>query len=118
MQSEGLARRELEEEAETAIQKCTSMSQIEELALNKPSVQEAVLDAISPAKVTLADIAQRLELKGKKISVGTAASGEEISTLRSQLKEIDPELDLNPTDKIPHKKVTKNLNSVIPEALL
>ena len=79
MQSVGLARRELEEEAETAIQKYTSMSQIRELALKKPCVQEGLLDAVSPVKVTLVDIAQRLELKGEKVSVGTAGSGEEIS---------------------------------------
>ena len=113
MQSVGLARRELEEEAETAIQKCTSMSQIRELALKKPSVKEALLDAISPAKVTLADISQRLELKGEKFSVGTAASGEEISALWSQLKEIDPEFDLSPTDKIPRRKVTENIQSFL-----
>ena len=113
MQSVGLARRQLNEEVETEIQRCTTMSQIRELALKKPSIKESLLDSVSPVKVTLADIAQRLELKGKKFSVGTAASEAEISDLWSQLKEIDPEFDLSPTDKIPRKKVTQNLQAFL-----
>ena len=75
------------------------MSQIiiRELALKKPSIKESLLDAVSPVKVTLADIAQRLELKSRKFSIGTAATEAEISDLWSQLKEIDPEFDLSPT---------------------
>ena len=61
-------------------------------------------------KVTIADIAQRLELKGRKFLVGTAATEAEISELWSQLKKkIDPEFDLSPTGKIPLKKVTQIL---------
>ena len=52
---------------ETEIQKCTTMSQIRELALKTPSIKESLLDAVSPVKLTVADIAQRLELKGQKI---------------------------------------------------
>lgn len=81
MQSVGLARRQLDEEVETELQRCTSKSQIRELALKKPSVKESLLDAVSPVKVTLSDIAQRLELKGNKFSVGTAASEAEINDL-------------------------------------
>ena len=113
MQSVGLVRRQLNEEVETEIQRCTTMSQIRELALKKPSIKESLLDSVSPVKVTLADIAQRLELKRKKFSVGTAASEAEISDLWSQLKEIDPEFDLSPTDKIPRKKVTQNLQAFL-----
>ena len=68
MQSVGLARRQLKEEVETDIQMCTTMSQIRELALKKPPIKESLLDSVSPVKVTLADIAQRLELKGKVFS--------------------------------------------------
>ena len=113
MQSVGLARRQLEEEVETKILRCTTMSQVRELALKDPSIKESLLDSVSPVKVTLADIAQRLELKGKKFSVGAAASEAEISDLWSQLKEIDPEFDLCPTDKIPRKKVTQNLQAFL-----
>ena len=112
-QSVGLARGQLEEEVETEIQRCTTMSQIRELALKKPSIKESLLDAVSPVKVTLADIAQRLELKGQKFSVGTAASEAEIGDLWSQLKEMDPEYDLSPTDKLPRKKVTENLQAFL-----
>ena len=51
MQSVGLARRQLEEEVETEIQRCTTMSQIRELALKKPSIKECLLDSVSPVKV-------------------------------------------------------------------
>ena len=113
MQSVGLARRQLEQEEETEIQRCTTMSQVRELALKKPSIKKSLLDAVSPVKVTLADIAQRLELKGRKFSIGTAATEAEISDLWSQLKEIDPEFDLSPTDKVPRKKVTQNLQAFL-----
>ena len=74
MQSVGLARWQLEEEVETEIQRCTTMPQTRELALIKLSTKESLLGAVSPTKVTLGDSAQKLELKGKKCSVGTAAS--------------------------------------------
>ena len=113
MQSVGLARRQLDEEVEAELQRCTSMSQIRELALKKPSIKESLLDAVSPVKVTLSDITQRLELKGNKFSVGTAASEAEINDLWTQLKEIDPEFDLSPTDSIPRKKITPNLQAFL-----
>ena len=56
MQSVGLARRQLEEEVETEIQRCTTTSQVRELAVKKPSIKESLLDSVSPVKVTLADI--------------------------------------------------------------
>ena len=73
LQLVGLARRQVEEEMESEIQRCTTMLQIRELALKKPSIKESLLDAVSPVNVNLADIAQRLELKGKKFSVEIAA---------------------------------------------
>ena len=57
MQSVRLPRRQVEEEVETDIQRCTTMSQIRELAQKKPSMKESLLDAVSQVKVTLADIA-------------------------------------------------------------
>lgn len=53
MKSVGLARKEVE----TEIQRCTTMSQIRELALKKPSIKESLLVVVSPVKETLADIA-------------------------------------------------------------
>ena len=53
MQSVGLARRQLDEEVEAELQRCSSMSQIRELALKKPSIKESLLDSVSPVKVTL-----------------------------------------------------------------
>ena len=37
----------------------------------------------------------------------------EVSDLWSQMKEFDPEFDLSPTDKIPRKKVTQNLQAFL-----
>ena len=49
-----------------------------------------------------------------KFLVGTAATEAEISELWSQLKEIDPDFDLSPTDKIPRKKkVTQSLQAFL-----
>lgn len=39
-----------------------SMAQIRELAEKKPIVKESLMEAVSPVKITLADIAHRLEL--------------------------------------------------------
>ena len=106
-QSVGLARKKLEEAVETEIQRCPTMSQIRELALKKLSLKESLVGAVRHVKVTLANIAQRLELKGQKFSIGTAASEAEINDSWSQLKEIDPEFDYVPQIK----QVTQNLQT-------
>ena len=49
------------------------MSQVRELATKKPFIKEALIDSMAPVKVTLTNITQRLELKGEKFVVRSAA---------------------------------------------
>lgn len=79
LQSVGLARRQLDEESEKELEKCSTMAQMRELAVKKPSIKEASLDAVSPVKVTLAGITLRLELKGKQFLAGASATEADIS---------------------------------------
>ena len=87
LQSVGLARRQLPNDLEKLVEKCNNLGQLRELARKNPAVKEAVLDAISPAKITLTSISQRLELKSRKFAVDVATSDQEINDLWSQLRE-------------------------------
>ena len=49
---------------------------------------------MAPVKVTLADITQRLELKGEKIVVHSAAVQGDIAEVWGKLNEIDPAFTL------------------------
>ena len=101
LQSVGLARRQLPDDLEKLVEKCNNLGQLRELAQKNPAVKEAVLDAISPAKITLTSISQQLELKSRKFVVDVAASDQDINDLWSQLKEIDGKFELGHSDKIP-----------------
>ena len=91
---------------ETEIQRCTTRSQIRELALKEPSIK------------CESDIAQRLELKGRKFSVGTTATEAKINDLWSQLKEIDP-VDLNPTKfHVKSLKTFKHSKNTVAESVI
>lgn len=113
LQSVGLARRQLSDELEKSVENCNNLGQLRELAQKNPAVKEAVLDAISPAKITLTSISQRLELKSRKFVVDVAASDQEIDNLWSQLKEINEEFELGHSDKIPRRKVKVGLEAFL-----
>ena len=70
------------------------MAQMRKLAVKKPSIKEALLDAVSPVKITLAGITQRLELKGKQFLAGASAAEADISEVWSCHQQIDPEFVL------------------------
>ena len=76
-----LARRVMSEEMEVEVEKCNSMKALRAVAERKPTFKESSLDSIAPVKILLTDIVRRLELKGKKFSVFTAASSEELDEL-------------------------------------
>ena len=59
---------------EKAVEKRNNLGQLRELAQKTPAIKKALLDAVSPAKITLMNIAQQLELKNKKFIVNVAAS--------------------------------------------
>ena len=101
LQSVELAQHQLPDELEKLVENYNNLGQLRELAWKNPSVKEAVLDAISPVKITLTSTSQPLELKSRKFVVDVAASNQEINDLWSQLKEIDGEFKLGHSDKIP-----------------
>ena len=80
LQSVGLARELVpREEVEQEVSCCNNMSQVRELASKKPFIKEALIDSMAPVKITLTDITQRLELKGEKFVVCSAAFQDDIA---------------------------------------
>ena len=53
--------------------------------------KEVALDSIAPVKVLLTDIARRLEMKGQRFCVFTAATEEELDGMWTSLLSIDQE---------------------------
>ena len=114
LQSVGLARHQLaDDQLEKLVENCNSLGQLRELARKNPAVKEAVLDVVSPAKITLTSITQRLELKSRKFIVDVSASVQEIDELWSQVKEIDSSFELSHSDKMPRRKVTAGLEAFL-----
>ena len=68
---------------------------------------------MSPVKVTLTNVANRLEWKGNKFTVDTAATTDSLVELWEMLKEIDPEFSLSYTDKIQCKKLPSLLQTFL-----
>ena len=59
------SRRQLENQVEEQeVRRCGSVSEVRELASKKPGLKESLIDSMSPVKVTLTNIANRLEWKG------------------------------------------------------
>ena len=113
LQSVGLARHQMEEEKESAISNCSSISEIRRAAKEDSSLKDALLDSIALAKTTLTSVTQRLKLKGKQFAVDVAAREESISEMWSCLEKIDPEFKLSHTEKVSHKTITPQLRKFI-----
>ena len=76
LQAIALAQREMPQEI-VEVEKCNSMKALRAVAERNQSLKEASLDSIVPVKAVLTNIANRLELKGKKFHTFTAASARE-----------------------------------------
>ena len=114
LQSIGLSRRQLEDEIEEQeVRRCGSVSEVRELASKKPGLKESLIDSMSPVKVTLTNIANRLEWKGRSFSVDVAATTENLTELWSTLNEIDSEFKFTHTDKITRKGLSATLQSYL-----
>ena len=100
----------MEEEEESAISNCSSISEIRRVAKENPSLKEALLDSVSPAKATLASVTQRLRLKSKQFAVDIAAREEGISELWNK---IDPDFNIGFTEKVSAKCLTPKLQEFI-----
>ena len=109
LQAIALARRVMSQEVEAEAEKCNSMKALRAVAERNPAFREAALDSIAPVKIVLTDIAKRLELKGKKFSVFTAASPEELDDLWTTLLSIDQEFPHARSDKFSAKELSEKL---------
>ena len=111
LQSIGLSRRQLEDQAEEQeVRRCGSVSEVRELASKKPGLK---VDSMSPVKISLTNITNRLQWKGRNFSVDVAATTESLTELWSMLKEIDPEFNLLHNDKISRKKLSSTLQTYL-----
>ena len=83
------------------------------MAERKADFRGAALDSISGVKILLTDIARRLELKGQKFSVFTAASDEELNDLWTAILSIDQEFTFSKEDKVSAKNISPELTNFI-----
>ena len=81
LQAVGLARKSMPADMEAEASKCNNLKALRTVAERNKGFCEASLDSISPVKILLMDIARRLELKGCKFSLFTAAGDDELDEL-------------------------------------
>ena len=113
LQFVGLARASMSEEMEEKITFCNSVSEIRCVAKDNNPLRDSLLDSVAPVKTLLSTITQRLQLKEKKFTVDTAAQLEAISNPWANLHLIDPEFDLQHTDKVSQKSLSPLLKDFI-----
>ena len=77
LQAVALARAKMPDEMEAVATRCSRLKALRAIAQQKPDFVSAVADSIAPVKIILSDIARRLELKGEKFQVFTAAAASE-----------------------------------------
>ena len=109
LQAIALARRVMSQEMETEAEKCNSMKALRAVAERNPAFRDAALDSITSVKIVLTDIAKRLELKGKKFCVFTAASPEELDDIWTALLSIDQQFPHARDDKFNAKELSERL---------
>ena len=81
------------DEQERLVTHCNNLSQLRSSAKKSLDLIPAVLDSIEPVKILLSTIFQRLELRGKKFSMFSAASKEKLQELWSEFSDVDPSLE-------------------------
>ena len=89
LQSIGLMRNKMDDVYESAIANCNSMTQLRKVAEKNHSVKDGTLDSVSPVKVLMSCVFQRLELKGQKFQCFTAATKADIEEFWLSLKSVD-----------------------------
>lgn len=97
------------DEIEAEAAKCNSMKALRAVAQNHPALKSAVSDSIASTKIILSEIAQRLELKGKKFQVFTAASPSELDEFWTALLSLDSTFQLKHSSKVCAKDLTPSL---------
>ena len=76
----------MDEGYESAVANCNSMAQLRKVAEKNPVVKDGSLDSVSPVKILISSVFQRLELNGKKIESFPAAT---VAEFWSNLKSVD-----------------------------
>ena len=74
---------------ESAVANCNSIAQLRKVAEKNSAVKDGTLDSISPVKILMSSVFQRLELKGKNIQSFPAATVADIEEFWSSLKLVD-----------------------------
>ena len=77
-QSVGIARAAVDPAIESEIAKCNSLSDLRKISEKRCDIIAGVMDSLSPVKVLLTQIMQRLMLKDKPFQVFTSATPSEI----------------------------------------
>ena len=106
LQAVALARAKMPDEMEAVATRCSSLKALRAVAQQKHDFISAVADSIAPVKILLSDIARRLELKGKKFQVFTAATTSELNSFWIALLAVDNEFKLAHSDKVSAKDMT------------
>ena len=97
------------QEMEAEVEKCNSMKALRAVAERNRSFKETSLDAIAPVKIVLTNIANRLELKGKKFHTYTVTSAQELDDLWTALLTIDEEFSHSRKDNFSAKELSQKL---------
>ena len=85
----GLMRKKMDDGYESAVANCNSIAQLRKVAEKNPTVKDGTLDSISPVKILMSSVFQRLELQGKNIQSFPAATVADIDEFWSSLKLVD-----------------------------
>ena len=89
LQCIGLMRKKMDDGCESAVANCNSIAQLRKVAEKNPTVKDGTLDRISPVKILMSSVFQRLELKGKNIQSFPAAKVTDIEEFWLSLKLVD-----------------------------
>ena len=89
LQCVGLARGEMSEDNERLVAKAGSMKEIRKLSLKHPGLKEVAMASVASAKIRLAQVLGRLQLKGEKFQLFVPATQEEMDTCWSGTQCVD-----------------------------
>lgn len=89
LQAVALARAKMPDEMEAVTSRCNSLKALRAIAQQKLDFVSAVANSIAPVKILLSDITRKLELKGEKFQVFTAATASELESSWIALLAVD-----------------------------
>ena len=111
LQAIALAREKMGDEMEKEAAKCNSLKALRAVAEQKPEFKNAAMDSMSPVKILLSDIIRRLELKGVKFQVFSAATQSGLNDFWTDLLSLDHEFQALHSKKISASDLTPPLSN-------